>query len=131
MLDIDNFKSVNDTYGHKVGDDVIISIANRLKLISRDSDIVCRFGGEEFILLLPNTDKKGAEIIANKVRKSIEKIEIYINDNKNINVTVSIGISLVDVPSSENLEKSIKQADDALYIAKENGKNRIEFYKKI
>lgn len=130
MLDIDNFKSVNDNYGHKIGDDVIISIAEKLKFISRDSDIVCRFGGEEFILLLPNTNIEGAKIIANKIRESIEKIQIYINDTKNINITVSIGISLVDVKSSDNLEKSIKQADDALYVAKENGKNRVECYKK-
>ena len=128
MLDIDDFKNVNDTYGHKIGDDVIISISNELKHISRDSDVVCRFGGEEFILLLPNTDINGAMIIANKIRKSIENRKIPLDDKNSINVTVSVGVSIVDVDKDINLEPSIKKADDALYRVKENGKNRVESF---
>ena len=128
MLDIDDFKNVNDTYGHKIGDDVIISISNELKYISRDSDVVCRFGGEEFILLLPNTDINGAMIIANKIRKSIENRKIPLDDKNSINVTVSVGVSIVDVDKDINLEPSIKKADDALYRVKENGKNRVESF---
>jgi len=126
MLDIDNFKNVNDTYGHKIGDDVIISIANELKQISRESDIVCRFGGEEFIFLLANTQMNGANNIAEKIRTSIENIEIPLSDAESINITVSIGVCGVDIEKDVTLEASIKKADDALYRAKENGKNKVE-----
>ena len=126
MLDIDNFKLVNDTYGHKVGDDVIVSIAKALKAIGRESDIACRFGGEEFILLLPSTTLEGALTIAQKLRIYIENTQVSIEDHKSINVTVSIGISKVQHQKEVNLEPSIKRADDALYKAKENGKNRVE-----
>jgi len=128
MFDIDDFKKVNDTYGHKVGDDVIISIANILKQASRDSDVPCRFGGEEFILLLPDTSLHGAEVIAKKIRKSIKDITIHITDTKSINITVSIGVSSVDIQTSSNIELAIKHSDDALYKAKANGKDRIEIY---
>jgi len=128
MIDIDNFKKVNDTYGHKIGDDVIIAISDKIKFVSRESDVVCRFGGEEFIVLLPNTDIDGAIIIANKIRDSIQNIEIPLNNNKNIHITVSVGVSIVYIESDLNLEASIKRADDALYRAKENGKNRVESF---
>ena len=131
MLDIDDFKKINDTYGHNIGDDVIISIANTLLLLSRESDVVCRFGGEEFILLLPNTETKGAKTIANKIRTSIENIQIPLDTSTNINVTVSIGLSLVNPQKKQNLEESIKEADEALYKAKEGGKNRVEIYTKL
>ena len=128
MLDIDNFKSVNDTYGHKTGDDVIVAIAGQLQSIGRESDIVCRFGGEEFILLLSHTELKGASTIAEKIRKSIAEIKIALDELQSINVTVSVGVSSVDTKDDTNLEVAIKKADDALYKAKENGKNRVELF---
>jgi len=125
MLDIDDFKKVNDTYGHKIGDDVIISVANTMHNISRDSDIACRFGGEEFILLLPDTDINGALIIAQKIRKTIEITKINVDENRKINVTVSVGVAVVDI--DKKLETSIQKVDAKLYKAKENGKNRVEY----
>jgi len=125
MLDIDDFKKVNDTYGHNIGDDVIIAIAKILKNICRESDVACRFGGEEFILLLPDTDRNGVYNVAQKVRRTVEEYQVKIDDTKSIQVTVSLGVSEVNV--NKNLEVSIKKADDALYKAKENGKNRVEF----
>lgn len=126
MLDIDDFKKVNDTYGHKIGDDVIISIAKTLQNVGRKSDVVCRWGGEEFILLLPHTSISGAVTIAQKIRKDIKNINIIINDNKTIHVSVSIGVSSVDVQNQKVLDPALKQADDALYRAKEKGKDRVE-----
>lgn len=126
MLDIDNFKKVNDTYGHKVGDDVIITIAKTLQHFSRENDIACRFGGEEFILLLPETDIKNAEAIAQKIRKHIESLSVELENAQVLKISVSIGVALVQ--HNISLEKSIKNADDALYRAKENGKNCVEVF---
>ncbi|WP_297442171.1 diguanylate cyclase [Sulfurimonas sp.] len=121
MLDIDDFKKINDTFGHKVGDDVLVSLAKTLKEESRKSDIICRFGGEEFILLLPNTDIKGAYVIAQKIRKKIHELRV----NHDVKFTVSIGVSEVDLAKEETIEQSIKRADDALYEAKRSGKDRV------
>jgi len=126
MLDIDDFKQVNDTYGHKIGDDVIIKIAQTLQNIGRKSDVVCRFGGEEFILLLPYTQREGASIIAEKIRADIQMLSICVDDTKVIHVSVSVGVSSVDVTHQKVLDFAIKQADDALYKAKKEGKNRVE-----
>ena len=125
MLDIDNFKLVNDTYGHKTGDDVIVNLANILHTQQRKSDIICRFGGEEFLILLPNTTSKNAEIIAEKIRVSVEKSSIYLNEKKSIHYTVSLGVSEVGTQNEKNIEEAIKRADKALYNAKETGKNKI------
>ena len=119
MMDIDKFKNINDTYGHQVGDDVIVALANILKEKRRNSDIVCRFGGEEFIILLPNTSINGASILAEKIRVTIENSLI----NKSISVTSSFGISSVHL--DDDIETSIVKADKALYNAKESGRNRI------
>jgi len=125
MLDIDNFKSVNDTHGHSIGDEVIISLANKLKALHRKSDLSCRFGGEEFVLLLPNTNVDNALLFAEKIRFETEKIEIKIKQNEILKFTVSIGVSSVQIKTENNIEESIKRADDALYLAKENGKNKV------
>ena len=126
MMDIDKFKNVNDTYGHQVGDDVIITLANKLLKYQRKSDIVCRYGGEEFVLLLPNTSLDGAKIVAQKIREEVENIIIKISANKDLRFTISLGISLVDLKNESNIESALKRADDALYKAKENGRNRVE-----
>jgi len=127
MIDIDNFKSINDTYGHKIGDDVIIALSSMMLTISRKSDIVCRFGGEEFLILFPETDIDGALVIAQKIREETLNIDIKTEDNK-IKFTISIGLSKIDIQNDENIEISIKKADDALYKAKNNGKNRVCLY---
>lgn len=130
MIDIDNFKNFNDTYGHIEGDDCLKSVAQTIdKTLRRITDQVARLGGEEFVVLLPETDLDGAEIIAEEIRKNIENLEIL---NEGIEtskfVTVSIGISSV-VPTRDIEKKEfIDCADKALYIAKKNGKNRVHSY---
>ncbi len=130
MLDIDKFKNVNDTYGHKVGDEVIISLANKLIEHQRKSDIVCRYGGEEFVILLPNTSIEGANILAQKIRKDIELFTTKLSSSESLKFTISLGVSQVDLENSKNIELALKRADDALYEAKETGRNRVCIYKK-
>ena len=125
MLDIDKFKKVNDTYGHDVGDNIIISIANILLEITRKSDLACRFGGEEFILLLPETSLEGAMVIAEKIRKKVESFSLRLEDEREVNITISLGVSQVDTENDLSMESAIKRADIALYKAKENGRNKV------
>jgi len=125
MLDIDKFKNINDTYGHHVGDKVIIALANVLQESSRKSDVVCRFGGEEFLFLLPETAVEGAYILAEKIRQKVEEMQIETDDEKIIKFTVSTGIAAVKLKEQRALELSIQRADSALYKAKESGRNRV------
>ena len=128
MSDIDFFKKVNDTYGHAVGDCVLKSVAKTIKKELRESDIASRYGGEEFVFLLPQTNLEEATIVANRLRESVEKkkinIEEYnIKDVKEISVTVSIGVS--EFKNEKDFEMLYKNADNALYEAKETGRNRV------
>ena len=127
MLDIDKFKSINDTYGHKVGDDVIIKLADKLKECQRKSDIICRYGGEEFLVLLPETSLEGAVTAAKNIREEIEKVSIGLDLGTNLRFTVSIGVSNVYIEKEDSLESAIKRADEALYEAKKSGRNRVCF----
>lgn len=125
MLDIDKFKEVNDTYGHNVGDEIIISLADILFEMTRKSDLACRFGGEEFILLLPETSLEGAMVIAEKIRKKVESFSLRLEDEREVNITISLGVSQVDTENDLSMESAIKRADIALYKAKENGRNKV------
>ena len=125
ILDIDKFKNINDTYGHDVGDEVIISLANLLKKIQRKSDVVCRFGGEEFVLLLPNTDYDDAKKVAEKIRKKVKKSEVLYGKNNSLKFTVSIGVAQVDTTNENSIEPALKRADNALYEAKKSGRNMV------
>ncbi len=125
MLDIDNFKKVNDTYGHKVGDDVIISLAKLLQKFTRKSDIACRFGGEEFVILLPETAINGASVIAEKIREATEHSTVNSMENNTLTFTISLGIAQIDPEEESDIEASIHRADTALYAAKRGGKNRV------
>lgn len=118
MIDIDNFKKVNDTYGHPFGDIVLAKVAGIIKETVRDSDIVGRYGGEEFIIILPETSSKEAFILGERVRKAIEEYEY---DN-GVKVTISGGVSQL----IENSEQLIRDADQLLYKSKHTGKNKIE-----
>ncbi|MBN2816026.1 MAG: GGDEF domain-containing protein [Campylobacterales bacterium] len=124
MLDIDNFKNVNDTYGHKCGDDVIVSVATIVNDSIRKSDIACRFGGEEFVVLLPETDIEGAYIIAEKIRKKVEEKRVVIEGGFYINVSVSVGVTEYNLKKDINFESIIHRADRAMYSSKESGKNQ-------
>lgn len=123
MLDIDHFKKVNDNYGHAVGDQIIKNIAQTIEQVKREMDISARFGGEEFILLSPSTDLRGAAKLAARIRVAIEN-SIHKFTVDEINITVSIGVfSVVAHSGFYSLKDYIKYADDALYQAKEQGRN--------
>lgn len=123
-IDVDFFKAINDTHGHDAGDKVLQELAVRIRQHTRSIDLCCRTGGEEFILVLPSTDLDAASIIAERLRKSIAGNSFSLNKMQGIPVTVSIGLAgLVDV--SDNLDKLLKRADEALYRAKREGRNRV------
>ena len=125
MSDIDKFKLVNDTYGHLVGDQVLIETAARIKNAVASDGIVFRFGGEEFIILLENTDLKKATEIAEKIRFNIanEKFQIA-TEPYQINCTISLGLSSL-LKNDTSTNELIKRSDEALYIAKETGRNKV------
>jgi diguanylate cyclase (GGDEF)-like protein len=125
MIDIDKFKNVNDTYGHQVGDEVIIFLANSLLSSQRTSDVICRYGGEEFVILLPNTSKTDALKVAETTRKMIEKSSISLENTQDLKFTISLGVSDVNIENEVNIETALKRADNALYRAKESGRNRV------
>jgi diguanylate cyclase (GGDEF)-like protein len=119
MLDIDYFKSINDSYGHNIGDEVIIGIAHILKEELRNVDIICRWGGEEFVALLPTASVEIAETIAQKIRERIQETK-FIEEKV---VTASFG--LTQVRENDTVEACIARADEALYISKEQGRNQV------
>lgn len=125
MIDIDKFKEINDTYGHKIGDEVLKRLSSILTKHTRDSDVVVRYGGEEFVLLLPFTHKIGAFKIAEELRKTIQETEIFIDENKLIKFTISAGVDYFDTEDDENIYESLHRADEALYSAKNNGRNKV------
>ena len=125
ILDIDNFKKVNDTYGHYIGDKVIIFVADILRENQRESDVICRYGGEEFVVMLPETSLDNAVLIAEKIRKHMSESIVSIAGEESFGITVSIGISKVDVLVESNIEAALNRADNALYEAKNFGRNRV------
>lgn len=127
MIDIDFFKRVNDTHGHDVGDIVLKNVATTIKGVLRETDLLGRLGGEEFLVLLPNTSTNGASLVASKILRSVEKKQIDISDDTPpVSITVSIGISSIDSFVGCSIETSLKNADIALYAAKSNGRNCYE-----
>ena len=130
MVDIDKFKLINDTNGHIVGDDVIKAVANILINLTRESDVVVRFGGEEFIILLPNTNIKGASLIAKKIRVAIEENKLVLEDGVVIKFTASIGISECDYDEDNNIDALVHRVDVAMYDAKRSGRNKVVVYNK-
>lgn len=126
MLDIDHFKLVNDQHGHLAGDMVLKALSELVAHSCRMLDIACRYGGEEITVILPETDKTGALEIAERLRKAVEAYPFEIGDDKDIHITVSIGVST----SSELIKSSRKitdSADHALYLAKERGRNQVVY----
>jgi diguanylate cyclase (GGDEF)-like protein len=123
MLDIDHFKRYNDRYGHLVGDGILKEIVKGIKENIRQIDLVGRYGGEEFAVVLAETDKEGGLLAAERIRQNIEKKNILLYDEK-LKATVSIGIAMYP-DQADTLEALIEKADAALYRAKEEGRNRI------
>lgn len=130
MADIDNFKFYNDTYGHSVGDECLKNVAQAIsKTLKRPGDFCARYGGEEFVIILPNVLKEGAMVIAEEIRKSVLNLGIVHEKSLPLGiVSMSLGVATLASNQSISHEKLLKQADKALYIAKEKGRNRVEIY---
>jgi diguanylate cyclase (GGDEF)-like protein len=125
MVDVDSFKRFNDEHGHQTGDEVLRAIAQMLQKTLRQMDLAARFGGEEFALLLPGTNLQGATTVAERVRAAVAS-EALFHGGKELRVTVSIGVS--SVADLDDAELFIKRADEALYAAKNGGRNRAFFH---
>ncbi len=128
VVDLDHFKRINDNYGHMAGDEVLRKVSGLIKSCIRETDFVGRYGGEEIVLILPETNIKMAKMIAEKIRAAIEANPVEF-DGYTIKVTSSIGISNLR-PEHENYHEVFSEADEALYIAKEEGRNRVVVYQK-
>ncbi len=129
MLDIDNFKKLNDTYGHALGDKALKALANTLKNNLRSSDIIGRLGGEEFAVLLPNSKESNAFKVAQTLRQEISQIELK-QDQLSIKFTASLGL-VESKPENPSIDTLLAQADKALYISKNQGRNRVTSYSEI
>ncbi|MDH5435397.1 MAG: sensor domain-containing diguanylate cyclase [Gammaproteobacteria bacterium] len=139
VIDVDHFKEVNDSYGHMAGDFVLENLSLLLAKEVRDADILCRFGGEEFMIAMPNTDILEAQILAERIQKNIRDTKWH-NEGRTMRITMTSGItdieSIRDLIDTQNktellLEELIKQADRAMYFGKENGRNQIRVFKDI
>ena len=122
MLDIDHFKKINDTHGHAAGDIVLRAVADSIKSQLRNVDMVFRFGGEEFLILLSNTGRDAAGMVGERLRRAAEAQD-YWADGKRIELTVSLGCSTL--LAAESAESLLRRADNALYVAKREGRNRL------
>ncbi|MEA3490697.1 MAG: sensor domain-containing diguanylate cyclase, partial [Campylobacterota bacterium] len=122
MYDIDDFKKINDSYGHLAGDDILTEMSQLIQSNIRKSDYLFRVGGEEFVIIFADTHLKQAKIVAEKIRKSVEE---SLENLKNETITISIGVT--QVQKSDNADDIYKRVDDLLYISKKNGKNMVSF----
>lgn len=125
MMDIDFFKKFNDTYGHSIGDKILKNVSSNINKALRKHDIAGRYGGEEFVVILPNTDTEEAKAFAENLRVIIQNMKLSIKQHGQINCTISLGVSSIK-SQMDNIEDLIKEADIMLYRAKENGRNRVE-----
>jgi len=126
VIDVDNFKQFNDTYGHDQGDIALQQVSLKLSQAGRKSDYVCRYGGEEFAVILPNTEIAIANRIAERIRSQVE-----INDMNGKTVTVSVGVSIYNGEDDLDVSHLFKRADDALYQAKQSGRNKVSIYETV
>lgn len=124
MADIDRFKPFNDTYGHQVGDEILIAVCDIFRSGQRRHDVVARYGGEEFAFILPETSKEGAISVAERYCREVETTP-FITSAGQLSVTVSLGVSSYPVDGPRSTEELIKMADQAVYTAKRNGRNQV------
>jgi diguanylate cyclase (GGDEF)-like protein len=125
LLDIDHFKYVNDTYGHLAGDAVLTEAAQRIKNCIRPYDTLGRYGGEEFLIVLPMADAPGAVCVAERIREAFEAQPV-VTEREKISITVSLGVAVSEGQNSFDAESLLQMADEALYRAKQTGRNRVE-----
>lgn len=132
LMDIDYFKVINDMYGYQVGDRVLKQISSILKNHIRKEDIVTRYGDEEFIIALPNTNDKNAYVLAERIRKDIKSFKFFKEEEEPMNVTISIGVSTFPFPNMEpDVNTLIRYAEHSLYNAKKQGKNKVVLFSQI
>lgn len=129
VIDVDHFKDVNDTYGHAVGDRVLQHITELMRSSVRNVDLVSRLGGEEFVVVMPDTPEPFAMVVAERLRDVIACTPMKIDDGRELTVTISIGCALRNSQGEDSIDKLIGRADDALYQAKRQGRNRVTLAK--
>lgn len=122
MVDVDRFKSINDTYGHPLGDEVLVKTAERLRAACRSADILARYGGEEFIVCLPVTSNKTAKRCAERLRLSVAAVDVAVGD---IRLAVTVSIGSASGTEGDSIDTLIARADKALLLAKSGGRNRV------
>ena len=127
MIDIDHFKDVNDTFGHQAGDEALKSLGSLLHRSVRQDDVACRYGGDEFIIIMPGISKTDAEQRAEAIRHDVNALQIN-SETEKIFTTVSIGVAIYP-EHGDNMDHIMKASDDALYVAKEAGRNRVFVWK--
>ena len=130
LVDVDRFKSINDQHGHAIGDIVLKDIASTLKEQVREVDIIARFGGEEFVVALPSTDAGGGRQLAERVRSKVGALA-WQTEHGMLGATISIGITDLEGrvgPAREILEALLREADEAMYLAKEDGRDRVHTF---
>ena len=126
LADMDNFKEINDTYGHDAGDRALQTLSATLKTILRNTDIAGRYGGDEFMIILPETTVRGAESLAEKLLSAVRETELRLPDDKHVRLSMSIGIAGLEADrTGENIDSFVKRADDAMYVSKQGGKDRV------
>ncbi|MEQ8234996.1 MAG: GGDEF domain-containing protein [Gammaproteobacteria bacterium] len=126
MADIDKFKSINDTYGHLFGDKIIKVVAKAMSNLTKGKDLAARFGGEEFVILLPDTELAGARALADSIRAAIERGRVYNPKTGEEIRRITISLGVTQLMPGEAIDSTIARADEALYRAKEGGRNRVE-----
>jgi diguanylate cyclase (GGDEF)-like protein len=127
LLDIDHFKKFNDQWGHELGNYALVHIANLMKLAVRKLDFPCRFGGEEFVILLPNTDLRQAVNVADRLREMIATTPLEVNGQDAIPMTASLGVDQFASSNTESSEAFLKRVDSWLYKSKHNGRNQVSY----
>jgi diguanylate cyclase (GGDEF)-like protein len=125
ILDIDHFKKFNDLWGHEAGNHALVHIAKLIKVAIRKLDLACRFGGEEFVILLPNTDLRQAVSVAERLREMIANTPVSVSDTQCITITGSLGIDQFTSLDSDSSESFTQRVDSWLYSAKHNGRNQV------
>lgn len=124
ILDIDHFKKLNDQWGHEIGNQALVHLAKIVRQVIRKLDIACRFGGEEFVIILPNTDLRHSINVANRIREMIEQSDLKLDGNC-ISITASLGVDEYRPNNSDSVEGFIERVDAWLYKAKHSGRNQV------